>query len=82
VRWWLLWPRQGAGLEEHRRSRPVLGTLCLLGAVIVYSVLFWFVRDLCDRGQARQDAREGAYRECLGSGRSVHDCRSVMRRSR
>jgi hypothetical protein len=82
VRWWLLWPRQGAIPEERRRSRHVLGSLCILGAVLVYAALFWFVRDLCDRGQARQDVREEAYRACLGSGRAGHDCRSAARRSR
>jgi hypothetical protein len=80
MRWWTR--LSGADAEEGTCPLAVvLGILCLLGAFLIYGALFLFLRDHFTREQVREDARREAYESCLGSGRSVQDCRSAARRS-
>jgi hypothetical protein len=80
MKWWTRLPR--ADVEEGARLLTVvLWILCLLGAFLIYGALFLFLRDHFTREQVREDARREAYESCLGSGRSVQDCRSAARRS-
>ncbi len=81
MRWWLLWPRALGESEEGRRPFPWSGLACFLAVVCAYVGVFFFVRGICAKGQAREDARQAAYRGCVDSGRSVRDCRSLAGRS-
>lgn len=68
--------------EEGARFQTVVpGILSLLGVFLIYGAVFLFLRDHFAREQVREDGRREAYESCLGSGRSVQDCRSAARRS-